>query len=506
MQIKELPIAIIGGGPVGLAAAANLSERNIPFIIFESGSTVGSNMLDWGHVRMFTPWKYTIDKSAERLLIRHGWIKPNEDVYPTGKDMVEKYLIPLANLPQIKSRIQLSTRVTSISKKGIDKMKTRGRDDVPFVVHISQGGETGSIEAAGIIDASGTWKNPSPMGSNGLSAIGEMENMERISYRIPDILGSEKNRYTGKNVAVIGAGHSALNSLLDLAKLASEESQTKIHWIVRSNSLNKIYGGKENDALSARGALGTAIEKLVEREVVVVHSSFFVDEIAKENDKLVIIGKKDGFDSKIEHIDEIIVNTGSRPELSMLREVRAQFDPALECVPGIAEMIDPNIHSCGTVRPHGELELRQPEKNFYIVGMKSYGRAPTFLLLTGYEQVRSIVASIAGDTIAARKVELVLPETGVCNTNNQDASCGIIPGLKSIGSCCSEERVNQSSFEGSGIIESSDSNDQNGCCGGEPAHNEDACCKLDEQIKSAGGSGCGCNDKPVLEKSTAACC
>lgn len=506
MQIKELLIAIIGGGPVGLAAAANLSERNIPFIIFEAGSTVGSNMLDWGHVRMFTPWKYTIDKSAERLLNRHGWIKPNEEGYPTGKDMVEKYLIPLANLPQIKPRLQLFSRVISISKKDIDKMITNGRDDEPYIVTILQGVETRSIEVGGIIDASGTWKNPKPMGSNGLSAPGEVENADQISYRIPDVLGKDKSRYAQKSVAVVGAGHSALNSLLDLAKLASTESQTKIHWIVRVSNLNKIYGGKENDALSARGALGTATEKLVKNEVFKVHSSFFVNEIAKIYDKLVIKGKKDGFDSKIEQIDEIIVNTGSRPKLSMLREVRAQFDPALECVPGIAELIDPNIHSCGTVRPHGELELRQPEKNFYIVGMKSYGRAPTFLLLTGYEQVRSIVASIAGDTIAARKVELILPETGVCNSNNQDSGCEIIPIHQNIGSCCSKEIVNHSSFEGRDINNSSDSQDQNGCCGGEPAHNENSCCKLDEQVKSAGGSGCGCNEKPVLEKSTVACC
>ena len=48
--------------------------------------------------------------------------------------------------------------------------------------------------------------------------------------------------------------------------------------------------------------------------------------------------------------------------------------------------------------------------------MKSYGRAPTFLLATGYEQVRSIAAALAGDWTAARDVQLDLPETGVCST------------------------------------------------------------------------------------------
>ena len=113
--------------------------------------------------------------------------------------------------------------------------------------------------------------------------------------------------------------------------------------------------------------------------------------------------------------DELIVATGFRPDLSFLRELRIALDPALECPPALAPLIDPNEHSCGTVRPHGARELAQPEPGFYLAGMKSYGRAPTFLMLTGYEQVRSIVADIAGDHEAARRVQLVLPETGVCS-------------------------------------------------------------------------------------------
>src|SRR5215210_1064410 len=101
----------------------------------------------------------------------------------------------------------------------------------------------------------------------------------------------------------------------------------------------------------------------------------------------------------------------------MLRELRLGFDPAVEAPTALAPLIDPNLHSCGTVPPHGVDELAHPEPGFYIVGMKSYGRAPTFLLLTGYEQARSVVAALAGDWAAARDVQLDLPETGVCNSN-----------------------------------------------------------------------------------------
>jgi hypothetical protein len=156
-------------------------------------------------------------------------------------------------------------------------------------------------------------------------------------------------------------------------------------------------------------------------------------------------------------VDEIIVATGFRPDLSYLRELRISLDPALECPPSLAPLIDPNLHSCGTVRPHGARELAQPEPGFYFAGMKSYGRAPTFLMMTGYEQVRSIVADIAGDREAAERVELVLPETGVC----------------------------------SGPATSPAAN----CCGGPAIVRQDACCKADDDAKSRGEDGCGCSSR-----------
>ena len=104
--------------------------------------------------------------------------------------------------------------------------------------------------------------------------------------------------------------------------------------------------------------------------------------------------------------------TGFRPDLAWLSEVRLDLDPVLSAPTKLAPLIDPNVHSCGTVYPHGAAELAQPEQGLYLAGMKSYGRAPSFLALTGFEQTRSIVAAIAGDHDAAARVELVLPESG----------------------------------------------------------------------------------------------
>jgi hypothetical protein len=132
-------------------------------------------------------------------------------------------------------------------------------------------------------------------------------------------------------------------------------------------------------------------------------------------------------DRSLEPVDEIIAATGFRPDWSILSEVRLELDPAVESPRALAPLIDPNVHSCGTVPPHGAEELKHPEVNLFVIGMKSYGRAPTFLLLTGYEQARSVVSAIAGDWETARRVELVLPETGVCSTDQSGDAAG---------SCC----------------------------------------------------------------------
>ncbi|MGG0940251.1 NAD(P)-binding domain-containing protein [Brevibacillus centrosporus] len=411
----KLPVAIIGGGPVGFAAAAQLLERGESFVLFEAGSEIGASVLEWGHVRMFSPWEYNMDASAVRLLSTHKWEAPHGSDIPTGRELIEKYLQPLAVLPEIAPFIHVNSQVIAVGKKDLDKMKSKGREQAPFVVRYKQDGQIRQIEARAVIDASGTWKQPNPLGAGGAFAVGEAEAADRITYGIPDVYGKQRHRYAGKRVLVVGSGHSAINTLLDLNRLKEEVPTTQIMWLLRKKDIREAYGGGEADQLQARGALGTAIQSLVESGRVNVHTPAYIQEISTKNDTLVVTGMWNGAPMRLDGIDEIITNTGSRPDTQFLREVRFQLDAAIECVPALAELIDPNIHSCGTVRPHGERELRQPEKDFYIVGMKSYGRAPTFLLATGYEQVRSVVAALTGDWEAAKRVELSLPETGVCS-------------------------------------------------------------------------------------------
>ena len=410
-------IAIIGAGPVGLAAAAHALERGLQPMVLEAGPRVGHAVRQWAHVRMFSPWEYNVDRAAERLLASAGWNSPDPHQYPTGAELVERYLEPLATRTALAGHIRTSSRVTAISRVGMDKVKTRGREQAPFELRYQNGAGPNTIHAGAVIDASGTWSSPNGAGANGLAAIGEAEARDRIAYAMPDVLGRERTRYAGKTVAVLGSGHSAIGTLIDLVRLKEEAPGTRAIWLVRGDTPEKAFGGGANDKLTARGELGAAFARLVREGLLQVETGFRVSHVGLQEQRLRIGA---GSDCCGRHavVDELIVATGLRPELSFLRELRIALDPALECPPALAPLIDPNEHSCGTVRPHGARELAQPEPGFYFAGMKSYGRAPTFLMITGYEQVRSVVAEIAGDHAAARQVQLVLPETGVCSTGS----------------------------------------------------------------------------------------
>lgn len=436
MSLNDLPVAVIGAGPVGLAIAAHLLQRGMRPIIFEAGPDVGHAVRQWQHVRMFSPWRYNIDRATRDLLEAHGWSAPDPGHHPTGAEILRDYLEPLAAIPAIHAALTLNARVVAVGRRGFDKVRSAGRDDVPFVVTVLRDGVQSQVEARAVIDASGTYLTPNPAGAGGWPATGENDVQDRMIYGIPDVLGAARARYDGKRVLVVGTGHSAMNALLDLCTLQRAAPATEIHWALRRAAPDSVYGGGEADQLQARGELGQRTRAVVERGAVQIEPSFRIMSIDRRDDGIHVRGLSGAAKSDIV-VDEIIVATGCRPDLSFLRELRVSADPALECVSALAPLIDPNIHSCGTVRPHGFEELKQPEKDFFILGMKSYGRAPTFLLATGYEQARSVVAAIAGDFAAARLVQLELPETGVCSSNLPDADSGCaVPALAGTAAAC----------------------------------------------------------------------
>lgn len=413
MLARDLPVVVIGAGPVGLSAAVQLLDREIEVIVLEADHEIGASQRAWGHVRLFSPWRYDVDKTAARYLRATGWTPPPPDELPTGDDLYRRYLIPLSNLPQLAGRIVVDRRVTGITRVGVDKTRTAGRGEAPFLVRT----DAEDLLARAVIDASGTWWTPNPLGAAGLPARGEAALRHRIHYGIPDVLGAQRARYAGKTTMVVGAGHSAANSILPLAELAKASPGTTIYWATRSSELTRVFGGGDADGLPARGRLGSELRALVSAGALQLVAPFRIESLREVDGKVEVTGTRHGERLVVPGLDTIIAATGQRPDLSIDRELRLGIDPALDSVQALAPLIDPNVHSCGTVRPHGAVELAHPEPDFYIIGSKSYGRAPTFLLATGYEQARSVVAMIAGDREAALRVELDLPETGVCKSN-----------------------------------------------------------------------------------------
>ncbi|MFK4729710.1 NAD(P)-binding domain-containing protein [Agromyces mediolanus] len=426
-RLDGLPVAIIGAGPIGLAAAANLLERGIPFELFEAGSDIADSIDRWGHTRLFSPWRHLVDPASQRLLEASGWQHPREDGLPTGTELVDAYLRPLAAVPAIAAHLRTGAEVIAVSRDGADRTRTAGRDRTAFLLRVAGPDGVHEVRARAVIDASGTYRTPNSLASSGLDPLGADEVRELVSHALPDVLGRERERFAGRHCVVVGAGHSAANTLLKLAELAEAAPGTTVTWVIRNAAAVRVSSSPD-DELPARASIGGRVRQLVAAGRIRLVDRFETVRLRRDGDRATLIGHRDG--ALEELAADLIVNaTGFRPDLGPLREIRLDLDEVVEAPRRLAPLIDPNLHSCGTVRPHGFAELAHPEPDFFIAGMKSYGRAPTFLLATGYEQVRSIAAHLAGDRAAAANVELVLPATGVCSSSLDDTA-------PSGSSCC----------------------------------------------------------------------
>ncbi|MBT2503168.1 FAD-dependent oxidoreductase [Curtobacterium sp. ISL-83] len=439
-RLTGLPVAVIGAGPVGLAAAAHLLERGLDVVVYEAGPAVGTSVRAWGHTRLFSPWQYVIDPAAQRLLETTGWEAPRPSSLPTGHDLVDQYLAPLAATPQLAAVIRYNTKVEAVSRQGMDRTRSTGRADTPFLLrlHTDTTNSSTDVTARAVIDTSGTYTTPNPLIAAGLAPAADLG--DRVLDALPDVTGADRDRLAGRRVLVVGAGHSAANTIIKLAALAKDAPGTEVLWAVRNAGTARL-GADAADGLAARGQLGSTVHGLVESKRVQQIASFEIDDVRPDGDQVTVTGRRAEEPFTVT-VDVVVNATGFRPDLDMLREIRLGLDDIVEAPRALAPLIDPNLHSCGSVPPHGVAELAHPEPNFFIAGMKSYGRAPTFLLLTGYEQVRSIAAELAGDRVAARQVHLVLPETGVCSTDIGGSSCcSTTPTTSSApaadpGTCC----------------------------------------------------------------------
>lgn len=423
----DLPVVVLGSGPIGLAAAAELVGRGLPIRVFEQGAEPAAGVRSWAHVRLFSPWSELTSPAGTALLEPTGWRHPAPETYPTGGEWIAGYLAPLA--AALGDRVSVGHEVVGVARLDRDLVVESGRDQQPFVVLVRT--EHGGLErvlARAVIDATGSLRRPNPLGSEGYPAMGETAHRDRILYGMPDP-DRDADIYAGKATAVVGSGASALTALIALTSAPLHQPDSRVLWVLRRGQVGDSYGGGEADQLPARGALGIRVREAVQDGRIEVVTGFRTIAVEDDADGRVQLVAADG--RRLAGLDRIVCVTGFRPDLSFLSEVRLELDSRLQAPVALAPEIDPNFHSCGTVKPHGHRVLAQPESGLYLAGMKSYGRAPSFLAMTGFEQVRSIAAALAGDLAAADDVRLQLPDTGVC-----DGAGLFDAGSGAAGGCC----------------------------------------------------------------------
>jgi hypothetical protein len=312
----------------------------------------------WGHVQLFSPWEYNIDQRGGAPAGATGWNSPEPQQYPTGAELLERYLEPLATKDRTCRSIHTSSRRhPDISRAGFDKLKTKAANRA-VEIRYQNGQGPKVVKADAVIEASGTWHSPNPAGPNGLPAIGEAQAAAR-SPTACRMSRKDRARYAGKTTAVLGAGHSAIGTLTDLARSRDRSAGDAAIWLLRGSDPAKAFGGGANDKLVARGELGAAFAALVATDRIKVESEFRVSHIRDDGPRLSVATGTGNCCRQIV-VDELIVATGFRPDLNFVRELRIQLDPAIECPVALAPLIDPNEHSCAPFGRTARANWRSP--------------------------------------------------------------------------------------------------------------------------------------------------
>lgn len=388
--MSDTQVVVLGAGPIGLVCAAHLPQAELPWTVLESGDCPATAVRAWGHVRLFSPWSMDLDPLAVGLLSAHGWEAPAASEVPTGTQLVGGYLKPLAQVPELSSNIRYGAHVKAVARRGRNLVDSDQRADEPFVIRYFRNDADHDLIATVVIDATGTWGPPNPLGVSGTPALGEASARDRIHYGIPDIVGAEPplRRTTGppdrqrplRSQHAHRPGRPGRDRARHRRDLAGARRGPPSPPARRSS--RPAARSSEPGCRSARGGdLGRGAPR------------------SGRPDRRCHRGWRrcDGQPRRppAGPFDQIVATTNSRPDLTALAELRLDLDPATEAPPGLAALTDPNTRSSLYVQLHGVEVLTQPKAGFYVVRMKSYGRAPSFLLQTGYEQVRSVVAAVA---------------------------------------------------------------------------------------------------------------
>jgi len=392
-------LAIIGAGPVGIEAALATIDAGFDVHAFEQGEP-GAHPIAWGHVRMFTPWRMNVGPATGRHLRAAGWKTPDPESCPTGIELAESYLQPAAALPELNERLHGSSQVVQVGRRAMlkgEQIGTGERRRQPFRLLVrDQGGRENFLHAFAVIDASGVYGQPMRAGEGGLPARQELYLAPQMDYHLVDVFGARRPQFAGKRTAMIGAGASAATAVADLARLADESADTKVLWVTRGQDVCAEIPG---DPLAGRRALfARARELAAGAHPAVQHIAGFEVEGFEYNSAThrYRVTLTRGEERRLEEVDRVLIHTGYGPDRSIHRELQIHECWATEGLMNVSAALLGQT-DCLDAGASGIDVLKSPEPDYYVVGHKSYGRSPHFLLEHGYAQVEAVVAQLAKD-------------------------------------------------------------------------------------------------------------
>jgi thioredoxin reductase len=402
-------IAIVGAGPIGLEAALYGRFLGYEVDVFERGK-VADSISKWGHVQLFSPWSMNTTPLGRTALETQNpdWKCPADDLLPTGNELVENYLLPLAQSDLIVDGLHEQTEVLKIGREDLLKGECVGdepggdkhRADTLFRLLVrSSDGQERVQHADIVIDASGTFGNHNALGVGGLPALGEIASVANIHYGLPDIGAVDREKFAGSHTLVVGSGYSAATNVIAIAALARENSATRITWVTRGENQDSPIKQIEEDRLAARAALTEEANQLAaDSDSCVEHfAATSVERItgAVEEFEVQLIGEHA---DKI-LVDQIIANVGYRPDQGIYSELQVHSCYATDGPMKLAAaMLGKSSVDCLDQITTGPEALFNPEPNFYILGAKSYGRNSNFLIAAGHAQIRDLF-TIIGDRV-----------------------------------------------------------------------------------------------------------
>ena len=414
-EMKGRSIAILGGGPIGIEAALEAKRRGFDVTVYEA-DRVGGHLLRFGHVALFTPFRMNSTEAGREALRAAGAAIPGDDDLLTAAELVEQYLLPLAGLPELRGSVHEGTRVTHVGREGFAKPRgiagtgDRSREGTPFLIRVETADRTTRFERADIVlDATGVYATPNATGPGGLPAVGEDRLDDRIDRWIPAMRGDGKDRYREKTTLLIGDGHSAATVLAELGALEREERRGRgieVHWAHRERGGGPVFAEIDGDPLPARRDLAASANAVVRSATWLTrHPGAIVDSYDDTWAGRVRVRLRypSGEERRIE-VDRVLALVGYRPDTAITRELQVHLCYASEgpmslaaAVLGASQKTPGQAGDCLVQVSHGPESLKTPEPGFFILGAKSYGRNPAFLLTIGHRQILDALSLLAAE-------------------------------------------------------------------------------------------------------------